>query len=332
MGDARKCKIYAPTAPHTVTWRDYVAMYLWLGWLNFYLGVLSVLVLLMFTGQTGAAVRYVLAPLAALTLVPRGIPGGQALGKWIMERARNYFHLTVVHEDEAAIAAAAAAGPVVIALEPHDVLPFSIFAFSRYLSLVPGRRAVGLMTGAVFWLPGMKQVYHAVSAGSVSKANFVAELKRGASVTLVPGGVQEVLALEPRERDAGRVNLYLARRRGFLKLALDANAAVVPAYCFGLEETYSAWWPSGPRVAVIARRLGFLPMYYHGVPAYAPLGVPRPVPLTVVVGAPVPPPPLDAADRVGAFHDAFCAALLALVRRHRGARSQFGEGLRVAIL
>jgi len=249
-----------------------------------------------------------------------------------MERARRYFHLTVVHEAEAALAAAAARGPLVLALEPHDILPFSIFAFSRYLGLVPGRRAVGLMSGVVFHLPGMKQVYRWVSAGSVGRANFERELARGATVSLVPGGVREVLALEPSDRAGGVVALYLKNRRGFLKLALDHGAAVAPAYCFGLEQAYDAAWPTGAAVARLSRKLGFVPLYYHGVPRLAPFGIPRPAPLTVVVGAPLAPPPADAPDRLGSFHAAFCDAMEALVARHKGARSAFGEALTVKLI
>ena len=55
---------------------------------------------------------------------------GHRLGGWVMRKAREYFHLTVVLEDEKALAAAMDT-PAVIGLEPHDVLPFSIFAVSK---------------------------------------------------------------------------------------------------------------------------------------------------------------------------------------------------------
>ena len=62
---------------------------------------------------------------------------GHRLGAWVMRKAREYFHLTVVLEDEKALAAAMDT-PAVIGLEPHDVLPFSIFAVSKYAA-VSGR-------------------------------------------------------------------------------------------------------------------------------------------------------------------------------------------------
>ena len=73
-------------------------------------------------------------------------------------------------------------------------------------------------------------------------------------------------------------------------------------------------------------------MYYHGWPPLAPFGIPRPAPLTVVVGAPVAPPPRDAPDRLGTFHADFCAAMEALVARHRGRRSAFGDDLAVRLI
>ena len=123
----------------------------------------------------------------------------------------------MVLEDEEALAAASApcakglGRPVVIALEPHDILPFSIFASSAYLGLVPGsERRAGLMTSAVFWLPGMRQIYRWTSGASIGKTSFSNELRRGATVCLIPGGVQEVVAIKPEERARG---VWCGRRR-----------------------------------------------------------------------------------------------------------------------
>ena len=62
----------------------------------------------------------------------------------------------------------------------------------------------------------------------------------------------QVLAQEPGER--GRVTpLYLAKRKGFVALALAHGAPLVPAFTFGLERCYGALFPRLP--ALSARRL-----------------------------------------------------------------------------
>ena len=61
--------------------------------------------------------------------VTRGIQPlwGYALGEWIMKRAAEYFYIQVYFEDRASVDSKPAH---IFVLEPHDVLPVSIFAFS----------------------------------------------------------------------------------------------------------------------------------------------------------------------------------------------------------
>jgi hypothetical protein len=85
---------------------------------------------------------------------------GWMLGDWIMGRAREYFGLTVHLSNASALSSTAelhcheGKGGVILALEPHDVLPYPLFAFNSALDLVPelpnGR---GLMTSIVFKIP-----------------------------------------------------------------------------------------------------------------------------------------------------------------------------------
>ena len=211
-------------------------------WVNNYLCALTLMGALALLGRwrlLGAC----LAPWAVLMVWPEvhatRPAWGHRLGAWVMRKAREYFHLTVVLEDEKALAAAMDT-PAVIGLEPHDVLPFSIFAVSkyaavsgrarrrarrpsrttlrpislararslslwhRYLGLVPGEGdRVGLMTGVLFKLPGMKQVYTWASAAPVDKRSFVAALRAGKSCCLIPGGVQEARGLASRRARDG---------------------------------------------------------------------------------------------------------------------------------
>ena len=168
-----------------------------------------------------------------------------------------------------------------------------------------------------------RQVYTWCSAGSVDKKPFVQALRRGATCCVIPGGVQEVLALAPGEREQGVCKLYLKRRKGFVKLALAHGAPLVPAFCFGLEATMDASFPRGKIWEKIARKIGFLPLVYWGSPSWLPFTPPRPAPLTVVFGAPiqVPPPPEDRATvddkTLDDYHARFVEAILALHMRHK---------------
>lgn len=107
------------------------------------------------------------------------------------------------------------------------------------------------------------------------------------------------------------------RRRGLARLALAARVPLVPVYAFGLADVYHtsqrcrrprAWLARHARVA--------LPLFWG---RWGTL-LPRPGPLTVVVGAPVPLPPAEpvgASDEAAdAYQARYVAALARLYARH----------------
>ena len=66
-----------------------------------------------------------------------------------------------------------------------------------------------------------------------------AQLGRGGSVALWPGGASEAAYGGPH-----RAELVLLRRRGFLELALEHGAALLPVYTFGDEAWFRSVAPS----------------------------------------------------------------------------------------
>jgi 1-acyl-sn-glycerol-3-phosphate acyltransferase len=141
-------------------------------------------------------------------------------------------------------------------------------------------------------------------------------LNSGMSVALVPGGAREALHAHP-----GRADLVLACRKGFVKLALAHGARLVPVFCFGENELFqqapSPAWLQGALVRV----LGFsVPLAYgRGCCSRRAAGpLPRRVPLTMVVGAPLAMPVIadPTAAQVDAHHARYVAALRALYDAH----------------
>lgn len=199
-----------------------IAVFLWLGWIAIYW--ISLLV-----GCAFACLRWhtalgclvgTYALLLALPCKAGAATLGPTLGRWIVQRAAEYFAMRVLFEDEGAIRDSG--GPLIFALEPHDVLPVAMSAFHPSLDWIPGHSCVGLMTSAIFGLPGMKSVFSLLSAGSVDRKTFSALLRKGTSVCFCPGGVQEVVHLE-NDRE---VVLFLNARLGFAKLALEHRTPV----------------------------------------------------------------------------------------------------------
>lgn len=157
-----------------------------------------------------------------------------------------------------------------------------------------------------------------VSASSAS-AHFL--LAAGRNIAIVPGGAQESLLTGP-----GCADLTLAKRKGFVRLALQHGACLVPVYLFGENELYASAPPSPPsslwgRCAHATKRLlGFtLPavrgrgilQYTHGL-------LPRRVPVHTVVGTPIPVHRVEdpSQAQVDALHAQYVVALTALHERY----------------
>jgi len=86
----------------------------------------------------------------------------------------------------------------------------------------------GLMTGVLFKIPYVRHLYSYVCAGDVGKANFTRILREGGTALFVPGGVQEALLLNDemmRDPESKKIFLYLNKRKGFVKLALQVRVA-----------------------------------------------------------------------------------------------------------
>ena len=135
----------------------------------------------------------------------------------------------------------------------------------------------------------------------------------GRAIVLIIGGAAESLNAHP-----GKLELVLRKRKGFVRIALQTGASLVPSLGYG--ENDALWQASNApgtwlrAVQDFTRKyLSFaMPLFYGRW--YLP--VPRRTPLTIVTGAPVacPRTALDANGRldpavVDAYHAKYIAAL-----------------------
>lgn len=317
-----------------------IAIWLWLGWISNYGLMIGAAVAFGVLGWHRSLV--VLATVVGvLVAVPKSLGKDsmmKTVGAWIAHRAAEYLAFSVYLEDAEELRRSEK--PFIFALEPHGVLPVSILAFHDALRLIPVQRTAGLMTSAVFYLPGMKNVYTWLSARTVDRATFDKLLTTQTSCCFCPGGVQEVAYLT----DSSEVTLFLKSRLGFARLALRHGCPVrvpaprrhlctqmcvprtapqvVPCFTFGLSESFTHWFPKGPVATAIGRKLGFMPGMYWGLWGI-PFGPPRPRPLGIVVGKPIPlPPQADPTakptdEMVKAYHADFLRAMEALFDQYK---------------
>lgn len=142
----------------------------------------------------------------------------------------------------------------------------------------------------------------------------------GNAAVLFPGGASEAVAtLE------GRSRVILNKRKGFVKIALEAGADIVPVACFGEADLFHMYTPPpgslGQRFQSVSHRFlpGQQPLFWgDGVFGEGGL-LPLAQPLTTVVGAPIEVarwegpregPEWEAA--VNSLHGRYCQELKAL--------------------
>ena len=305
-----------------------IAVTLWLGWNGL---IVYLLIYTIFFASSWE--RTIIIGLMVLSLLlPPDFPGaaGHKIGDWIMLQSEQYFGLKTIIEDEEGLIRQAEKAALIFAFSPHDILPFGVFSFNPILNRVPaGSKVVCLVTSAIFNVPFMKHIYTWVKTKPVDKKTFLERLHKKESFTFCPGGVQEVILLDPQKPND--LVLFLQNRKGFIKLALSTGSPIVPVFGFHLDGTFSYWFPRGVLIEKLSRTIGFLPMIYFGRFGI-PYGIPHPRKLTVVIGSPIDVPKVVdvTSDKVDEYHQLFLVELGKLFERHKCSEGYGDKSLKIA--
>ena len=154
-----------------ISFQHYLALFLWLGWLFtlplfFFVIVVSYFYSkIVFTILLGILVFASIYPLSK----PFQPSFGTKIGDWMMTMASQYFGLILVIENRELLNKSKVA---IVSLEPHDVLPVSIFAFAASLGYFHVQKLVGCLSGSCFSVPFMRHFYTWAKATSVDKKNL----------------------------------------------------------------------------------------------------------------------------------------------------------------
>jgi len=159
--------------------------------------------------------------------------------------------------------------------------------------------------------------------GCVDARRSVAEqlLDRGRSFLVVPGGEAEQIRTE-----RGREIVFLQNRKGFIKLALRKNVAVVPIYVFGASDMYHTSPCFFGFREMLQKKLGV------GIPLttglFGWMFCPLPQKITVVLGKPMTWKLAEKGNptqaELDSAHSEFCKALIDLFEEHKEALG-FGD-------
>ncbi|XP_056141115.1 2-acylglycerol O-acyltransferase 2 [Lampris incognitus] len=217
----------------------------------------------------------------------------------------------------------------VLGFHPHGVLVAGAFAnFCTYATgfrqLFPGLNSHLLMLPLWFRTPFFRD--YIMCAGLVpsdkeSASYLLRQRGGGNAVVIAVGGAPEALDAHP-----GTYNVLLANKKGFIKLAIEHGAHLVPVFSFGENEVFDQVEnPKGTWLRWVQERLQSimgisLPLFHaRGIFQYSFGLMPYRKPINTVVGRPieVEKNPKPTTEELDALHQRYMDELGDLFEEHK---------------
>ncbi|CDR46643.1 CYFA0S24e01816g1_1 [Cyberlindnera fabianii] len=207
----------------------------------------------------------------------------------------------------------------IFGLHPHGVVSLSGFGAigtegAGWSKIFPGIPTCLMTLLNQFYIPIYREYLLALGVTSAARSNALKILKDDYSLAIVVGGAQESLLARPGSND-----IVLAKRKGFVKLALETgNTALVPCYCFGENNVYNILEPGDNSFGKslqywLKKNFGFTIPFFHarGVFNYEFGLLPYRQEVTVVTGEPIMVPHEPGASKavVDHYHGLYVEAL-----------------------
>ncbi|XP_075850973.1 2-acylglycerol O-acyltransferase 3-like [Microcebus murinus] len=194
--------------------------------------------------------------------------------------------------------------------------------FSKHF---PGIQTCQTGLSGLFCLPVYRDYIMSYGVRPVNRQSLdfvLSQPKRGQAVVIAIGGAHEALYANP-----GQHCLTLRKRKGFVRLALRHGASLVPVYSFGENDIFrlkafaDGSWQFRCQV-IFKKLLGITPCIFWGRSLFLANSwglLPFAVPITTVVGRPIPVPRRlhPTTDEVDHYHAVYMKALEQLFEEHK---------------
>ncbi|KAJ8266656.1 hypothetical protein GJAV_G00133110 [Gymnothorax javanicus] len=218
---------------------------------------------------------------------------------------------------------------------PHGIFCFGAFCnfgteATGFSKKFPGIRPSLATLAGNFRMPVLRDYLMSGGICPVNRNSIDYLLSRngtGNAVVIVVGGAAESLNCAP-----GMNSVTLKNRKGFVKLALQQGADLVPVYSFGENDAYKqvifeegTWgWLAQRR---LQKLLGFAPCLFHGRSLFSEDSwglVPYCNPITTVVGEPITVPKFEdpSQEVVDQYHAMYISSLVKLFNKYK---ARFGN-------
>ncbi|EFJ26687.1 hypothetical protein SELMODRAFT_96204 [Selaginella moellendorffii] len=298
-------RVDPPASGGVLSW---IAVLIWLGAIHFN----TIVGLVVLANLRRAWAIAVMGLYLLLMVLPahHESPLGRKVATFICKYAPKHFPIRL-HVDD--IKSFDLSKAYVFAVEPHSILPIGIISLCHYTGYMPFTKIRALASSAVFATPILRHIWTWLGLVPASRKTFGKLLNDGYSCIVVPGGVQECLYMEH-----GHEVVFLKKRFGFVRVAIETGAPLVPVFCFGQTEAYKWWKPKGELYAKLSRAIGFTPLVFWGM-----YGSPVPCQqeMYVAVGNPIEVTKTSQPSReeVANVLEKFIVALQELFEKHKAA-------------
>ena len=164
-----------------------------------------------------------------------------------------------------------------VALSPHGIFPFTVaLPLLGKLNETVFDGVSPVVAGVVLRVPILRQVVRWLGAVEATPQKMRAALEGERNLAVLPGGIGEMFKDPGRGREAA----LLRSRKGFVRVALQAGADIVPVYAFGASRLLRRV-PLPSLFERLSRALRMSLILFWGRWG---LPIPFPVPITFAVG------------------------------------------------
>ncbi|XP_008154183.1 acyl-CoA wax alcohol acyltransferase 1 [Eptesicus fuscus] len=242
---------------------------------------------------------------------------------YVWTQIRDYFPITILKTKDLS-----PEHNYLMGVHPHGLLTFGAFCnfcteATGFSKIFPGITPHLATLSWFFKIPLIRDYLMAKGVCSVSQPAIDYLLSHGTGnlVGIVVGGVGEALQSVPNT-----TTLILQKRKGFVRTALQHGAHLVPTFTFGETEVYEqvlyqkdSWMYKFQ--SCFRRLFGFYfcVFYGRGFSRGSAGLLPYPLPITTVVGEPLPVPKIEKPSQevVDKYHTLYMEALHKLFDQHK---------------
>nr|AZI70899.1 acyl-CoA:diacylglycerol acyltransferase 2.3 [Lobosphaera incisa]QIT07021.1 type-2 diacylglycerol acyltransferase DGAT2C [Lobosphaera incisa] len=213
-------------------------------------------------------------------------------------------------------------GKYIFGYQPHGLFPIGaayLPLMPAWAKLFPGINPVTLIASVVFHTPLIRDLCSWSGLRQVSRRTFIHTLSERGSVVLVPGGQAELV--HTWRMFQKRQWVCYTKHRGFIRLAIEQGASLVPIVVFGEINALRNLISIPQLQQWTYKKIGF-PVPYLLVGRWGISPLPSQTGLKFVIGEPIAPPkhepgtPVDDAP-LKEMHDKYYEAVAALFTKHK---------------